>query len=147
LEDIGLFSSSSDISWEVLPVGVKEIPTNFPGAKVMAQDRNTTVTKLPALKGEEARFGIQASKTTDALVNIFYFPSWQIELDGKPLAARVVEKSGVVKVNIPAGEHILSLKLVSTPIQNLANKVSFISVFLLFTILTLERKKIIVRLN
>jgi len=47
----------------------------------------------------------------------FHFPGWQATLDGQPLPIRPETESGLILVDLPAGQHSLQLRFGDTPIR------------------------------
>lgn len=58
-----------------------------------------------------------------------YFPGWKLTLDGKKEDLR--SNKGIIAISIPAGVHSIELQRISTPIEQFANAISILSLFLL----------------
>jgi hypothetical protein len=50
-----------------------------------------------------------------ATYNIFYFPDWQVTLDGAHLELKISEPNGLIQLDLPAGQHTVELALKPTP--------------------------------
>ncbi len=86
------------------------------------------LTKAHVLAGEAtvrmARHGgssdeIVAQAQTPATIEFYtyYFPGWQARLDGQAVPIRPSGKFGLIALDIPAGEHRISLRFRDTPIR------------------------------
>jgi len=58
------------------------------------------------------------------------FPGWEISLDNKP--ASFVTDDGLYSIYIPAGEHVLRMEFIQTPLEKLANSISVVGITVLF---------------
>lgn len=64
---------------------------------------------------------VQAATPTQLQLNQLYFPGWQATLEtGQPLAVAPAPGSGLVTVEMPAGEHQLTLSRDETPVERWA---------------------------
>ncbi len=54
----------------------------------------------------------------------FYFPGWQAEIDGTPIAVRPSDPHGLITLDVPAGEHTIRVFLGATPAVNLGLSVT-----------------------
>lgn len=66
-----------------------------------------------------------------AVVNAFYFPGWQAQIDGQPAAAHPFSERGLIAVEMPAGRHTLRLEFTETPLRRTANWLSLAALALL----------------
>jgi hypothetical protein len=57
----------------------------------------------------------------------FYFPGWQMIVDGEHHPITPDERFGLIKSTLPKGEHIVQLEYVGTPIQHLSTLISIIT--------------------
>jgi hypothetical protein len=53
---------------------------------------------------------IQANTTATAELRLAYFPAWTVFVDGKPVAARASEKTGLIRFDVPTGEHRVAVR-------------------------------------
>jgi hypothetical protein len=58
------------------------------------------------------------------LLRNFYFPSWQVKIDGKTVPARLGDR-GRLMIAMPIGNHQLSVRYVGTTSNWLGNLISF----------------------
>ncbi len=67
----------------------------------------------------------EAAFTLEALT--YYFPGWQVEIDGQPVETRPSEPHGLITFDVPAGEHVIRLYMGTTPARNLGLVVTIIA--------------------
>ena len=56
-------------------------------------------------------------------VNVFYFPGWQVQLDGEPVPI-APSPTGAILVDVPAGEHRIDARFGDTPPRTLGAAIS-----------------------
>ena len=67
----------------------------------------------------------------DVVFRKFYFPGWYGFIDNQAIALHPQDKTGLIKITVPAGQHNILLKLQQTKIEKLANLISLISLMIL----------------
>jgi len=60
----------------------------------------------------------------------FYFPGWQVTLDGEPFAFDIDERFGLIELNIPNGDHVIRLDYVGTPVQHISTLISLVTLII-----------------
>ncbi|MEO1288626.1 MAG: 6-pyruvoyl-tetrahydropterin synthase-related protein, partial [Chloroflexota bacterium] len=60
----------------------------------------------------------------------YYFPGWQATVNGERAEIYPDEQVGLITIDLPAGEHIVELTYVGTPVQLIATVISWISVII-----------------
>lgn len=81
---------------------------------------------------------VEASSSAKIRLNQIYFPGWVIKIDGNPTKFKYLTNSesyGLPIFDIDKGTHLVSAEFKNTPIRNLADSVSLISVILWIGIL------------
>ncbi len=66
----------------------------------------------------------------DAATVQFYtydFPGWQVKIDGKPVPHRHQPPFGLITVDVPAGEHTISLRMGTTPARTIGGALSLLA--------------------
>ncbi len=66
----------------------------------------------------------------DAATVQFYtydFPGWQVKIDGQPVPHRHEPPFGLITVDVPAGEHIISLRMGTTPPRTIGGVMSLLA--------------------
>ena len=64
---------------------------------------------------------IDSSKAFTAFFNNLYYPGWNVYVDGTPAPISLTPSTGLMVADIPAGRHIITLRLDSTRGQTLGN--------------------------
>lgn len=60
-----------------------------------------------------------------------YFPGWQAQVDGQPAELEIVPYEGTIAVPVAAGDHVVTLRFVDTPVRRLGNVVSLVTALLM----------------
>lgn len=68
-------------------------------------------------RAESDSFRIRTPQEFTATIRTLYWPGWQLYLNDQPIAFNVTQPTGLIQVVIPAGEHLLTLKLESTSLR------------------------------
>jgi hypothetical protein len=64
-------------------------------------------------------------------IHLYYFPGWQVRVDGQLVEARVSDPNGLIEVNVPAGEHHIDARMGSTPPRRAGTITSWATLVLL----------------
>lgn len=77
------------------------------------------------------RYALEIDATTQSLIraNISYYPGWKIDREGELL--EIIEKEGRIYFWVPAGQHLIRLRFVETPLRAASNTASALSLFCL----------------
>jgi hypothetical protein len=78
--------------------------------------------------GSSDRVRVVAEEPVTVQFYTYDYPGWQVTLDGRPLAYRPEPPYGLITVGVPAGEHILHLRMGSTPARTLGTIISAVAV-------------------
>lgn len=81
---------------------------------------------------------ISVEEKSDIRLGMAYLPGWSVRVDG--IDTRVSVDRGMPKVAVSKGEHVIDVRLKSTPMEKLGNVISLASVFL--SIIYYGKKKI-----
>jgi hypothetical protein len=113
---------------EYLPRWAEEIPTSSPLVDSMREGR--PVEKLdwsilsPGVRATPLshtaisdRYRFISETGFRARFLTFYFPGWRATIDGKPIQLDISSASGLMMVNVPAGDHELVLRFGETPFR------------------------------
>lgn len=79
-----------------------------------------------------------ASGSAKLRLNQFYFPGWEIEVDGKPVEFNYLvegESYGLPTFDIERGRHRILAEFKNTPIRNLADFISIITVIIIIIVI------------
>jgi hypothetical protein len=75
-----------------------------------------------------------AQSNSQITLPLVYFPNWQLFIDNKKTDLQIDPNLGLIKFNLPAGNHSILLKLTNTPIRTIGNILSLLSLISLFFI-------------
>lgn len=119
--------------FDYLPKGAIENPKE--GQSVLAEVTSGKATLTEMKQGTDwAQFEAKvADNKAQVRINIFDFSNWKITLNGDKIKSYIPEeeKWGRMYVDLPAGEHSVSLSLSDTPIRTVSNLISVATWFLL----------------
>jgi len=135
-----ILTSNSTYGDELLPFWVQEMPTELPASKIELTGDKGEVLDLE-FKSNLIKAKIMAPEETQVKINNFYFPGWQLFINGKKQAYEVLEPLGNIGTILEKGEHLLELRLLSTVVQRLSNIISFLSLFSLLFLLCRKKLK------
>jgi hypothetical protein len=76
-----------------------------------------------------------------ATIRTLYWPGWKLYLDGQPAPFTITEDTGLIQTIVPAGQHTLTLQLEPTPLRTTGRWLTFITVFLLVTLMVMGIKQ------
>jgi hypothetical protein len=126
---------------EYLPIWVRQLPRESPLEDYYQE--NEPVSRLaqeylpPEAVVEWANygvnhmeFGITAPTPYQLVINTFYFPGWQAEIDGQPVSLAPFSDRGLISINVPDGRREISLSFQETAVRQTANLFSLFSLIL-----------------
>jgi hypothetical protein len=64
-------------------------------------------------------------------IHLYYFPGWQVRIDGQTVEARVSDPHGLLEVDLAAGEHRIDVRMGSTPPRRAGSITSWLTLVLL----------------
>lgn len=134
----GQFGTTS--AGEFLPKDVQQRPASDSLSAAYAE-RNTIDRLGPLTEGvtlmaqsatpTAAAATVNASTPSTLTFNIFYFPGWQAQVDGAPVAIQPSEPYGLITVPVNAGQHIVAVHFGLTPLRAFASGLSLLTLALL----------------
>lgn len=86
-----------------------------------------------------ARLDLSVAEPTTLTFDWLYFPGWHAWLDGEPLAVAPSDPTGLLTLEVPAGEHALRIAYTSTPLRRAALAISVASLGALALLLAYGR--------
>ncbi len=60
----------------------------------------------------------------------YWFPGWQARVDGEPVPSQPEGPYGLITLEVPAGEHTVSIRMEGTPVRNAGAAISIVSLVL-----------------
>jgi len=129
------YINEENLKWKTSKISDEYLPKDFPvpqNSSEVAWEKIKLIKgvaefKNQILKPHQYSFEILAQTDSEILVNLAYFPGWELWINGKE--AKSTLDSGRIKQSVPAGSHKILLKLTNTPVRTLANLISLISLF------------------
>jgi hypothetical protein len=107
--------------WHTLPFDdqlLAELGPDFdPQRRPLADPPSTVQVHSARVRSNAWDLELSASTPQTITLYLHYYPRWQATLDDHPVALGYQEGSGLVQVQIPAGEHQLALRYGSTPAE------------------------------
>ncbi|MEZ4860055.1 MAG: hypothetical protein R3C14_02050 [Caldilineaceae bacterium] len=67
---------------------------------------------------------VEIERPATVRVNLYYFPGWQVTVDGVPALYRIAEPYGLIEVDVPVGEHYIAVRMGTTPIRQVGAFIS-----------------------
>ncbi len=116
--------------------------TQIPQEKFSVLSEDTKIT-IHEDKTQKIRAEVSTINNMPVLLNIAYFPAWEVKLNGKATNFNILNR-GII-VNIPSGNHIIEAEFRQTIIEQIANIVSLTSVILSIIAIIYMRKSFILR--
>lgn len=101
------------LAGETLPLAQSDVP----GAVVetVHQGGHLQTVRVSAVSAGPLRF------------HTYYYPGWRAYVDGAPVDVRPEGPLGVIVLDLPAGEHTVSIRFDETPLRRIANWTSLLS--------------------
>lgn len=114
--------------FDYLPIFANAPPTTK--APDYPQTVNGGITIVSWIKGSNWQSGVIDVKSNEATLEIplFYFPGFKAKIDGHPLELGRDNDSGIIRVKVPEGSHQIYIKLYNTPVRQLGDVATIITV-------------------
>ncbi len=94
---------------------------NVPGST------DDAAVKLLKWKPVHRAFTIKLSQSSDVRLRTFYYPGWQCSIDGRPGEIKPETQSGAILVNVPSGEHEVTVDFMESRSQRSGWLISAVS--------------------
>lgn len=123
------------------PIWVEEHPTDTVLADAFARGEEPERFDASVLP-EEARVVVADYRPLWATITLetptafrarwlgFYFPGWQVEIDGAPVASAIEARTGLLTFAVPAGQHVIDVHFGMTSTWAIAGIVSALGLLL-----------------
>ncbi len=106
----------------------------------------TSLTRMAIIRGvgeilqNESRgssFGgvVRMARPGTVRVHLYYFPGWQVTVDGQPAFYRVASPYGLIELDLPVGEHRVAVRMGWTPVRLIGAGVSGAVLFVVLLLL------------
>ena len=130
----GIATVLSDIQTTQVDIKKEEIPKQ--SFQAINNIKVTEQQNLPHLK----RFLVEGEGGI-LTINTYYFPGWEVRIDGQKVAVDDNNKFKLITVNVPKGEHLVEAKFKNTLLRIVGNSLTVISLSLIALIWTKKHPK------
>jgi hypothetical protein len=132
---------------EYLPIWVQDEPSDIflPVEKRGAEPEglpSTTVPKVAVTNRAPLSMELDASTAEPMSLSFhsFYFPNWQIYLNGTPAKPYPSGSLGLLTVDVPAGDHQLAVRFGDTPVEQAGSILLLLGSIALVVVLAVARQ-------
>lgn len=123
-------------NFATLPRGVpQELPEMEPARSATGQGRITIDRWDPEIR----EFKLHFDRDNELQVRTSNFAGWTASIDGRPAAIKTGE-SGIIVVELPAGDHEVRLEFGDTPVRRWCNRLTALSFVLLMGMLSIGKR-------
>ncbi|MDH7487172.1 MAG: hypothetical protein QHJ81_12955 [Anaerolineae bacterium] len=115
---------------EFLPVGVKEQRWALGRAPEAPRDGPTIpapTVRLASRAGDGFTLTVENDVPWPFRLHAFYFPGWQVRVDGHPVPTAATGEMGLVTAEVPAGQHVVEVRFEPTGVRLAGRWVSGLS--------------------
>ncbi|GAB4160795.1 MAG: hypothetical protein Fur0021_33220 [Candidatus Promineifilaceae bacterium] len=120
---------------EFLPRTIAEMPDTADLRQALAQTGNPDRLLECSQTGQQcapqdpldAVYTVNLAQPATFTYRQFYFPGWQVTLDGQPWTLRPSQPHGLIEVDLPAGAHTLRLYWGTTPARQAGALISWLA--------------------
>lgn len=137
---------------EFLPKWVETVPTESPleadllaGKPVDRLDRQSlpqgAQAQLVSSRPLESKWEVRSPRAFTATLDNFYFPGWSVHIDDIPVSISPAPSTSLTLARIPAGQHIVTLRLDSTREQVLSSTLSILAALVTLALLILPGQR------
>lgn len=119
---------------EYLPRTVEYMPEE-PAAEPFAPLPEMAVLLSATRSPLRLEAAVQASEPFTLTANIFDYPGWRAELNGRSVPITPAPGTGLITLPVPSGNHTVTIRFASTPLRTAATAISWLSLIALAFIL------------
>ncbi|OGE32062.1 hypothetical protein A2631_03005 [Candidatus Daviesbacteria bacterium RIFCSPHIGHO2_01_FULL_44_29] len=134
---IKILSQDDKLPRDYLPIWVKRIKLERFSEPTFSMGEGSISAFIK--KTAETSFQTTSTQSATLQVPITYFPGWQLKIDGQRSDLLEPDDVGLIKFNVPSGQHKIQLQFRDTPIRTIANITSLVS--LVAVAIFLRRRK------
>lgn len=128
--ETGLLAASSFSEyvprWNQAPLDSEKLREHFASAEVIPRltPPEGVMIESAEWRGTSAMLQLNVEEETDLIFDWLYMPGWTAALNGESTPVEPSSPEGLIRLQVPAGNHELSLSLEQTPIQRGATLLS-----------------------
>jgi len=119
---------------EFIPKWVKEKRIPIPLEKLQIIQGHGRIIKEVVLSEVHQIFYVEVSTPSILCLNVFYFPGWDVKVDGKSVEIFKDNPYGLIVFSIKEGVHEIKADFGPTPIRQTATNISFIALLFLIAL-------------
>lgn len=108
---------------EYLPIWADKPAKNIRGGEIRIVHGEAAIERLQQ-DMLSYQFTVVATTAVAIRIGTVYFPGWNAYRNGSPLAVNPEDVTGLLSINLPAGEHRIDLRFEETPIRKFARYLS-----------------------
>jgi hypothetical protein len=113
---------------DFLPKAVQDAPRQ-PSTALYAQLSGQSEISNVQSGSDWVRFDASSPSEAKVQINKFDFPTWEVTVDGQPVAYDHDASTGVLRVALPAGQHTVEAHLRDTPVRIVGNLITAAALF------------------
>ncbi|HRA66153.1 MAG TPA: 6-pyruvoyl-tetrahydropterin synthase-related protein [Caldilinea sp.] len=124
---------------------IQEFRPRWADATLALQAQAAGVVPSPAVQVSRANaldldLTAQVAVTSPLRFTDFYFPGWEVTIDGAPAALYPSTSLGVLTVDLPPGDHVVHKRWTHTPVQTAATWLSLLTLAVLAGVAWRDRR-------
>lgn len=132
-----VLSQDDKLPKDYLPIWVKEI-SKEKSILPMVKSGEVTFSDLKK-RSDYLEFKSSGNTTSEIEAPLTYFPGWKAWIDGKEVIIKEPGGMGLVKIDLPEGDHFVQMKFTNNAIRNVGNFATIISLVLILGILKFKQ--------
>ena len=127
----GKYALTSDD--EFLPTWVKRVRFTLFDSIRAGGTSGAAIGEVKLVEAQQShwQFEITTDEPTTMTLDMFYFPSWQATIDGKPAETRAISELGLLGIDVPAGTHNVEVFQEATELERVGLAVSALGLLVL----------------
>jgi len=90
----------------------------------LPKDTKTRPDKVSPDQGLSASFNVDYEEETTLDYHKYYFPGWEVKIDGEKVDVGAGEPYGQVQFKVPKGEHLIEISFRETPLRKILDVIS-----------------------
>lgn len=123
----------------LLPLWVDERPTEFPASPIVSE--TAVVGEIETKNAVYYQAKVSASEKSLIEINKYFFPGWNVEIDGELADIETLKPHGNMGVWVEKGDHTIDVYWKETPLRKMFDVISLASLFAIFLLLVRGVKK------
>jgi len=96
--------------------------------------------QVRTLRSLDSTWAVSSSKAFTATFQNYYFPGWTVRVDNAPVSIAPAPSTGLIEAGLPAGQHVVNLRLEATPVQRLGDVTSIGMALITVALLAVKRQ-------